>query len=413
MGRENSGRPRIAVLYHFFHPDDVISARIMSEFCLDLHARGWQVEALPCNRSCHETAGSYPVSENWHGVQIRRIWRPGLRQASGLGRILNAAWMLVCWSLLGLRTGRTAPDVVLMGTDPILSVLVAFILHKLRRRIRVVHWCFDLYPELAIADGLLAETSWMARALRFVLRFGYRSCDLVADIGSCMRQRLKYYGHQGRKVTLVPWSLVEPDIVECPDAEARRDLFGDQALGLLYSGSFGRAHSFAEFLELARRLRGTGVQFCFGARGNRVKELHAAIQPDDTNISLAGFAPEAQLGKRLGAADIHLVSLRPEWSGMVVPSKFFGALAAGRPVLFAGPRNASIARWIEDYGVGWILDSDSQEKVAYQLQSLARDRGDLLKLQRHCQQVYQLHFARKHVMDRWHRELTELVARPR
>src|SRR5262249_36777308 len=161
----------------------------------------------------------------------------------------------------------------------------------------------------------------------------------------CMRDRLEWYGHAARKVTLVPWALDEPAEPERPDSGTRRELFGEAPLGLLYSGNFGRAHSFAEFLDLGRRLRGSRVRLWFGVRGNRAAELRRAVGPEDENVGFAGFAPEAALGKRLAAADIHLVSLRPEWTGLVVPSKFFGSLAAGRPVLFAGSRDAAIARW--------------------------------------------------------------------
>jgi glycosyltransferase involved in cell wall biosynthesis len=406
-----NGQPRIAVLYHYFHPDDVVSARHLTQFCLELRERGWQVEALPCNRGCRDESAAYPLREEWQGLTIRRVWRPRLRQASGVGRVVNALWMLATWCGLALRSRRNAPDVVLVGTDPVLSVLVALVLRKLGSRMRVAHWCFDLYPEVAVAEGMVAADGLLARALRPLLRGAYASCDLVADLGNCMRRRLEAYGHAGRKVTLVPWALVEPEQVERPDPAVRRELFGDRPLGLLYSGNFGRAHSFGDFLELARRLRGDGVHFCFGVRGNRAEELRAAVGPDDTNVSLAGFAPEAGLAKRLAAADIHLVSLRPEWSGLVVPSKFFGALAAGRPVLFAGPRDAAIAGWIEEHGVGWVLDEDSRDAVAERLRSLAAAPEALADLQRHCHRVYQEHFSRRRVMDEWHRELLGVLRR--
>jgi glycosyltransferase involved in cell wall biosynthesis len=401
--------PRVAVLYHFFHPDDVVSARHLTQFCEELRARGWEVEALPCNRGCRDQSATYPLREDWRGISIRRIWRLRLSQSSSVGRILNALWMLAAWSTLALRRRGTSPDVIVVGTDPILSVLVASVIRTLRPRIRLAHWCFDLYPEAAIADGQVKENGWLARGLHRLLRSAYASCDLVADLGACMRDRLKVYGHAARKVTLVPWALVEPEEVERPEPSVRRELFGEAALGLLYSGNFGRAHSFADFLELARRLRGTGARFCFGVRGNRADELRTAITPDDANITLAGFAPEELLAKRLGAADIHLVSLRPEWSGLVVPSKFFGALAAGRPVLFAGPRDAAVARWIEDYGVGWVLDPESMDEVAGRLQALAAAPERLVELQRHCHRVYAEHFSRQRVMDEWDKELLALT----
>jgi glycosyltransferase involved in cell wall biosynthesis len=405
-------RPRVAVLYHYFHPDDVVSARHFADFCVGLAERGWEVEAWPCNRGCRNETISFPLREHWRGIAIRRVWRPRFRQASSVGRLLNTAWMLLAWCVGAWRQPRPGLDVLVVGTDPVLSVLTALAARKLRPDIRIAHWCFDLYPEGPIAEGMIREDGWLTRTLRRLLRAAYSSCHLVADLGCCMRQRLAPYGHTCRKVTLVPWALAEPEQVEPPDPATRRELFGDGALGLLYSGNFGRAHSCTEFLDVARCLRGSGVQFCFGVRGNRAEELRAAVGPEDTNVRLAGFAPEAALEKRLAAADIHLVSLRPEWTGLVVPSKFFGALAAGRPVIFAGAREAAIARWIEEHRVGWVLDGPSREVVAAELRSLAAAPEQLGVLQRHCHQVYQKHFSREQVMNQWDWELSNLLTTP-
>ena len=166
-------------------------------------------------------------------------------------------------------------------------------------------------------------------------------------------------------------------------------------------------------MDLARSIRNTGIHLCFGVRGNRAEELAAAITPDDTNMSLAGFAPESALVTRLAAADIHLVSLRPEWTGLVVPSKFFGSLAAGRPVIFAGSRTAAIARWIEEYKVGWVLDRQSEHAVIEELRALARAPDKLKALHQHCHKVYHQHFSRTCVMDEWDRQLRNVLAPPR
>src|SRR5690606_25618685 len=98
-----------------------------------------------------------------------------------------------------------------------------------------------------------------------------------------------------------------------------------------------------------RRLRHEQTSFCFAGRGPKLSAVQAAVTLADRNIRFAGFADERRLSARLTAADIHLVALRENWTGTVVPSKFFGALAAGRPVLFAGSADSAIARWIEDF----------------------------------------------------------------
>jgi colanic acid biosynthesis glycosyl transferase WcaI len=405
MGRS----PKVAILYHFFYPDDVVSARHFADLAVDLAAAGWDVEVLPSNRGCRNPADTYPARERWRGVNIARIWRPRLAQSSSLGRIVNALWMIAAWSRIALRPRSARPDVVLVGTDPILSVLVALPLKWLRPGIKIAHWAFDLYPEAAIADGLVNPSSKIVRALTALLRRAYGKCDLIADLGLCMRGRLEAYESSAARETIVPWALAEEPAPLAPEPDLRCRLFGDAKLSILYSGNFGRAHAYREFLELARTLAGTGIEFRWSVRGNAVDQLRSELRQTDTNIGMLGFVPESELSRHLAAADIHMVSLKPEWSGVVVPSKFFGCLAAGRPVLFAGPEDSCVARWIREYRVGWVLNSTSFAEVAFRLRYLAEDPERLRELQTHCFDVYVTYFSRKKMMDSWARELGRLL----
>ena len=151
--------PKITVLYHYMYPDDVVSARHFDGFCEGLAQRGWQVEAMPCNRGCRDETLRYPRHSRWNNIEFHRIWRPNLKQASFGGRVLNALWMIGAWSLIGLRRRKTMPDIVMIGTDPIFSVLAATAIKTLRPNVRIVHWCFDLHPEAAVADRVLRPSA--------------------------------------------------------------------------------------------------------------------------------------------------------------------------------------------------------------------------------------------------------------
>ncbi|MCA9236845.1 MAG: glycosyltransferase family 4 protein [Planctomycetales bacterium] len=407
--RPQAPRPRVTLLYHFFHPDDVVSARLYSELAAELAGRGWDVVARPANRVCHEQGPRLPTSEQWQGVDIRRVRRPDFRQASNRGRLLNTAWMLAGWSWAALFARRPPQEAVLIGTDPILGVLAAMPWTLFRRRTKVIHWCFDLYPDAAVADGLLEPGSRLVRLLRRLTAAALRRCDFVADLGACMGRRLTVIEPGCRPETITPWSLVEPPAPPAPDPQVRCELFGAAALGLLYSGSFGRAHSGDEFLALARALRGGDAAFCFAGRGNRVDELRRAVEADDGNIRFAGFAPEEQLEKRLTACDLHLVSLRPEWTGAVVPSKLFGALAAGRGVVFAGSPDSAIAGWIREHQVGWVLTRATIDEVAAHLRQLAADPARLAELKQRCHAVYHAHFSKRMMIERWDAQLRRLL----
>jgi hypothetical protein len=401
----NARLPTALVFYHYFYPDDVVSAVHVTELCEELVRRGWSVTAMPCNRSCRDESQRHSKYATWRGVAIRRLWRFPLPQASTLGRFSNALWMIGQWSFAAVLW---KPDLVLIGTDPAMSVTVANIWKLIRPRTRVAHWCFDLYPEAALAERLLHPNSSIAAVLRSLAAKAYRRCDLLADIGPCMWEKLQSYRPKGRQITLTPWALSEPGHPLRIDRVERQLVFGDASLALLYSGNFGRAHSSDLLLRLAGKLEPHGASLAFGVRGNRA----AALRRDAASVPNVGFVPfasQANLDVRLSAADIQVVSLREEWTGTVVPSKFFGALAAGRPVLFAGSPESSVARWIKEHRVGWILTESTLDGVVDELIGYCNQPGRLLPLFEHCHSVYQRHFSKRHGADRWDKELRRLL----
>ena len=402
--------PKILILYHFYRPDDVISAIQKAGLAEALVALGWEVEVWTSNRSCHHKTLKYSIKpETINGVKIRRVWLPAFNQHTLGGRILNSIWLQKRWCLRLLFTPSLKPDVILTGTDPLFTIISVPFYKLIRPKAKLAHWCFDLYPEAAIADGVVSKKDIIVRALKPILKWAYGSCDLIADLGCCMRERLDLYPG-GKRVTLTPWALEEPDEPLIIDKTERQLLFGDAPLGLLYSGSFGRAHEFQLCLELARRLKGKAV-LTYSARGSRLDELKKALRPDDRNIRIDDFAPMERLKMRLSCPDIHVVSLRSEWAGIVVPSKFFGALAVGRPVLFEGGEDSAVARWIKQYEIGWVLIPRNVKEIAEQLMKYSKNVAWKNAMSKHCHQVYQEHFSKKVVVNNWKEELKVLLVK--
>jgi colanic acid biosynthesis glycosyl transferase WcaI len=412
-----TSRPRLLVTYHFFHPDNVVSARIFADFAEEQRRRGWDVTALTSNRLWEDPTQRLPAREDWQGVDVRRLFRPPFDQARPAQRLLNSAWMVAGWLARTITLGRF--DAVVIGSDPAFAALLAIPLRRLRPRLAIAHWCFDLYPEAIDAEGLRGVAPALRPAAERLMHLAYRSCDAVVDIGPGMRKRLDRYDGAWRRETITPWALVEPHAVVVPDPAARRALFGDARLALLYAGTMGRAHDFEAFLALARRCRaraGNAIRLCFASRGNRQHELRAAVGPEDTNVSFTPFTDEAALPARLAAADIHLLSLQPEWAGLVVPSKFFASLAVGRPVLYAGPATSEIATWVREHQLGLVLDPAARADIdatVDRLVRLADDPARLGMMQATALSVYRTRFAKDVANDRWNRILQALFAAKR
>jgi len=402
---------RIFVFYHFFNPDPVVSAVLLSELSAELVESGWEVTAFPSNRGSSEPSKEYPSSEQWNGVQIQRVSRPPLQQAKASGRLLNALWMLAAWSFRAVCT-RQSPDAILIGTDPIFSVAIAPVWRLFHPRTKIVHWCFDLYPEAAYADGILPKNSVLDSIFTALMKKSYRACDLVVDIGACMRRLLHTYNPTMHSATIPPWALSEPRHVLPTAAVERSVLFGERQLALMYSGSFGRAHSFEDMLELMRHLRDSpSIGLVVSTSTNVDSTFRAAITSDDDNIRFVDLAPKGQMEQRLAAADIHVISLRKNWTGTVVPSKFFGALAVGRPVLFCGSRDSSLAALIEEFQIGWVLEPGNAAEVAKSMRAVLNDLASMEAMRERCHQVYQDNFSRAAAIGQWKTRLQEVLTR--
>jgi glycosyltransferase involved in cell wall biosynthesis len=222
------------------------------------------------------------------------------------------------------------------------------------------------------------------------------------------------YHPESKYVTIVPWALQEPVILAEPDAAMRSELFGNAKLGVLYSGTIGKAHKFEEFILLARELRkrNASITFCFAGRGNRYQELCTMVTADDTNITFAGFIEEDKLSLRLAAADMHMISLHHGWEGVAVPSKFFGSLAAGRPLLYCGTLHSCIAKLIIENDIGFIVEMNTVGVVADMLEEFSHNKYKLQQMQDHAFQFYNVNFSKKIQCARWDNFLREYSTPP-
>lgn len=407
--------PRVLLVYHFFHPDEVVSARLFTDLALGLRARGWDVTALTSARAWDAPSRRYPAREVWEGIAIERVSRPPWDQGSAAQRLLNSAWMISAWLAHLVRLRRF--DAIVLGSDPAFAPALFLPVRRVCPNVVLAHWCYDVYPDAIAADrgGPLVQLLMpLARAL---MAASYGSCDAIVDIGPRMRERLSLRPTLAVRETLVPWALTVPTHApRPPDTAIREHLFGKAALTLLYSGTLGRAHDFTPFLALARECRisnGEAIAFCLCGRGNGFENVRRSLRSDDTNVRLFPFTGEAELERRLESADIHLLSIRDEWSGVVVPSKFFGALAVGRPVLYSGPPDSDVAHWIRELNVGWELTAMGLSGVIRLLREMAVSRNELAMAQRRARAAYDQHFGKELIIDRWDSLLRGILARRR
>jgi colanic acid biosynthesis glycosyl transferase WcaI len=358
-------RLRLLLINQFYPPDAAPTGQHLHEVARCLADRGHRVTVL-CSRGSYDGGRTYPAEESLDGVQVRRLASSGFG-GNGIGRASDLASFLLVVAGRAI-VEREAFDLALCLTTPPFVGWVAPRALGTRGR-AIVHWVMDLYPDVLVAHGALSAGGFPDRLLRGVTRSQLRGSDLVLTLGERMQEKVRAHAGPDTRLECVPlWSAFLNDGPTEEAVSSWRQNRGWAAgdLVLLYSGNMGLGHRLDEFLEGAARMagpssrraddgpRGDGVIWAFAGVGRRRGEVErfAAAHPG-ARVQLLPYVKQEELAASLAAADVHLVSLRSPWQGLIVPSKLQAAFGLGRPVIFVGPRDCEPADWIAASGGGW------------------------------------------------------------
>jgi glycosyltransferase involved in cell wall biosynthesis len=274
----------------------------------------------------------------------------------------------------------------------------------------LVNWLQDVYPEVARELDTPLVRGRVGRWLKGLRNVSLRDAEANVVIGQVMAERLEAEGICPARVTVIPNWADEQALRPIPTIESvarKKWRFepGDFVLG--YSGTLGRAHECETLLAAARLLaRRHDVKFLFVGGGHEYARLEGAVREE----GLAGFTfrphqPRDRLEDTLGAADAHWISLRPELEGLIVPSKFYGILAAGRPVVAVASPDGEIGRIVADTGCGFAIEPGDADGLARAIETVADDPILRRTMAERARQASECRFPRASALERW----TELI----
>jgi glycosyltransferase involved in cell wall biosynthesis len=201
--------------------------------------------------------------------------------------------------------------------------------------------------------------------------------DRVVALDDAMARRLT--SQASARIDVVRnWAEDAPASSRSADGHPLRAQWGWQGrFVLLYSGNMGLAHEFDTVLGAARALADrSDILFAFVGGGPRRAEVEAEVLGRALpNVEFRHYVPRTSLADSLTAGDLHLVTLRPGLAGLLVPSKIYGILAAGRPVLYVGPDEGDIAEIVEDGRCGVRIRPGDVDGFVAAVLSYASDPG--------------------------------------
>jgi glycosyltransferase involved in cell wall biosynthesis len=367
-------------LTQVYVPDPASVGQHMADAAAELVRRGDRVIVLTSDRGYDDPSVRYPSRQVIEGVEVRRIPFTSFGKSSMASRLLGG----LSFTLQAIvRSLMLRPiHAVLVSTAPPMASVAAGLIAGLRS-VPLKYWVMDLNPDQLIALGLARQSSLGARLLDRLNRLVLRRATDVVVLDRFMAARVNRKLEVGAKLTVIPpWP--HEDHLDAVDHarnpfRCRHGLEGKRVV--MYSGNHGPSNPIATALEAARRLTALpDLIFLFVGGGVGKREVEERAGP---TIRSLPYQPLSELKFSLSAADVHLVTVGEAVVGIVHPSKVYGALAVGRPILLIGPRESHVGELLDRHDVGWQVahgDVDGAERILREIARLPQERLDTMGL---------------------------------
>jgi colanic acid biosynthesis glycosyl transferase WcaI len=277
---------------------------------------------------------------------------------------------------------------VLAMTDPPIAGIAGAVVARLAGR-PFVYNIRDLYPDMALG-GDIVRPSWWVRRWEKMHRRALRQAARVIVLGDDMRERILAKGVAPERVVVVrDGTTIPAPAPEPSDAQARKTL--DEIRGgfpfvVLHAGNLGFYGAWGTLIEAAKILRDENVGLVFTGDGANRAAVEAAAS-DSPNIRFLPFRPARELPLVMMAGDLHVITVRRGLEGVVVPSKLYSTLAAGRPVLAVATDTSNASRIVLKYGCGWTANPDDPAAVASAIREARSNRNRLEEMGRRAREA--------------------------
>jgi colanic acid biosynthesis glycosyl transferase WcaI len=393
-------KPRLLVLNQYYWPGKEATANLLTELC----------EALAAEYDVTVVTGAAPGQPHRaerNGVLIVRVRSTAYDRTQLSRRALNYVTYIVGAFREALATPR--PDVVMCMTDPpFIGAVAELAARRFRRPILVSTQ--DVFPEIAVKLGRLTNPFAIV-ALRLFVNFSLRRADRVVVIGETMKKRVIAKGVRAERIRVISnWGDADRVVPQSRENRwARKHELLDRFV-VMHFGNVGHAQDLDTLIRATTLLRDLddlvvpiiGV----GARLTELQELADTLEADKIR-----FLPWQEYERRaepISAAHLHVVGLALGLAGYIVPSRMWGVLAAGRPVIAAAEDESETAAVVRETGCGVVVPPGNPLRLAQAIRA-AHDGGyDLEEMGRRAREFAVTRNNRSIAIDRYREVLHEL-----
>jgi colanic acid biosynthesis glycosyl transferase WcaI len=357
----------ILLLNEYFPPDTSATAK-MAAMVVETLAAKHRVTVV-AGRPSYDPIEKYP----WHilrrikkgNLTVERVGSTAFPRFKMFRRVSN---YLTYLALAVPRAIFVRSHVILAMTDPPIAGIAGAFVSRLTGR-PFVYNIRDLYPDMAVGGDIM-RPGLRIRLWERMHRWALRRAVRVIVLGDDMRDRIIAKGVDPSRIVVVRDGVTVPSDLPSANNPVSQEIRGGFQFVALHAGNIGFYGAWDTLLEAARHLEGTNAGMVFVGEGAQKGRLTAAAAGVSA-IRFLPFRPAAEIPLVLAAGDIHIITVKRGLEGVIVPSKLYPILAAGKPVLAVSTPKTDVARIVTEAGCGIVVDPDDPAAVANAIKDLA------------------------------------------
>ncbi len=403
---------RLTLLSQYFFPEMISTGHILTELLVELGRQGIKTSVI-CAQPTYYSNDKVDKGITYKGITIKRTDNTQFDKNSLKGKIFNSFSFFIgaLWLVLK-ETGRH--PMILVTNPPFLGL--AGLICKIFKRWSYILIIHDLYPDIALNMGYLRHDSLLALLWNKINQRIYQAASFIVVLGRDVQKRIQDQlpAEQHEKVKFIP-NWADPELI-CPVDQSRNPFISELGLDgkflVQYSGNMGLTHDMETIIEAAQVLRNDeSIYFILIGGGGKLAKIKKMVEDYGLkNVTFLPYQPRASLKYSLCSSHVSLISLERGAEGLSVPSKLYGIMASGRPIIAIMPEDTEVALTLNEYQCGLITPPKDVSALVEAISWLKNNEAERKAMGECAYQAFKNHFTVKRCAEQYYRLICQMMA---
>ena len=381
-------KKKLLIYAHYFYPDVASTGQILAEL-----AEGMS-DAFDITVICVVPSYSGVIEEKYKskriyieeykGIKLVRVRVPEFTKSNKVSRIKNLLAYFFN-SLIATAKIEKQDYIYTISQPPILGGVLG-VLGKWIKGGKLIYNIQDFNPEQTIAVGY-AKNKLLLNTVMAVDKFSCKNSDKVIVVGRDMQETLKnrfnnkkvpsnvFINNWINEKEIYPLDQNHPKIVAFKEKYNLKDKFI-----IMYSGNIGLYYDLENIIKVIGEFKDReDVVFAFIGDGTVKSKIEEYVTNNNlNNVTFIPYQDKADLIYSLNAADIHWVVNAKGIKGVSVPSKLYGVMAAGKPVLGVLDEGSEARLIVEECNCGVCIEPGNYKEISRNIEYILNNK-ELIK----------------------------------